>query len=129
MALQFNIDFDPADDTTGFQSRLVYEPYHSQPVLSEVWQTWDTLDPAQGNGTGNWWLVRQAAPNTSASCPQSATSTWDEVLAAFPAMRVHPDAGAVLFKAGGGWAGFDGNVDGFAIGLEGRPLRVFNCEN
>lgn len=46
--LQINIDADATDANMGWQGRLVYEPYHSQDVLTGVWKTWNTLDDAAG---------------------------------------------------------------------------------
>jgi hypothetical protein len=112
-ALQFNIDTNQFDANVAWQGRLVYEPYHTQTVLTGEWQAWDTLDDAAGTGTGNWWFT--GAPGNTV-CPQANPCTWTEVLTAFPNAGVHTVFGGVLFKAGGGWVGgFVGNVDAFVI--------------
>jgi hypothetical protein len=112
-ALQFNVDTNQFDANVAWQGRLVYEPYHTQAVLTGAWQTWDTLDDAAGTGTGNWWFT--GAPGNTV-CPQANPCTWTEVLTAFPNAGVHAVFGAVLFKAGGGWStGFIGNVDAFIL--------------
>lgn len=113
IALQFDIDFDSTDANTGFQGRLVFEPYHSQTVVAGQWQTWDTLTAA---GTGSWWFTR-APGNLPANCPQSNPCTWNEVLGKFPNIAV---LGRTIFKAGSGWTNFDGNVDAFTIGISGN---------
>lgn len=113
IALQFNIDVDSTDLNTGWQSRLVYEPYYTHTVNTGSWQTWNTLDDA---GTGNWWFA--GAPQSSV-CGIGNPCTWTELNTAFPNAQIHPTFGAILFKAGGGWVGFDGNVDAFTIGING----------
>ena len=113
LALQLNVDYDPADTLDGWQGRLNYEPYQasgvSGTVIQNTWQTWNPL-------LGKWWA--SGAPGNSA-CPQAAPCTWAQVLATYPNIRIHPNAlfGALQFKAGSNWAGFDGNVDAFTIGV------------
>jgi hypothetical protein len=53
------------------------------------------------------------------ACQQNTPCTWQQVLAAFPNAGVrNTPTSAVLFKAGGPWAGgFDGNVDAFNISI------------
>ncbi len=111
IALQFNIDTDLTDANTSWQSRLVYEPYYTHTVNTGVWQTWNTQDDS---GTGNWWFA--GAPQ-NAVCGIGNPCTWSELKAAFPNAGIHSTLGAILFKAGGGWTGFDGNVDAFTIGV------------
>ncbi len=65
---------------------------------------------------GKWWGTRRPI---SGSCPISAPCTWNEVLSLFPKAGIHNLFGAILFKAGSGWASFDGNVDAFTIGING----------
>lgn len=112
-ALQFGMDFDSQDGVTGFQGRLVFEPYLAMQgsVLPGTWQTWNPR-------LGRWWATR--AP-FNADCKISAPCPWATVLALFPDARIHPNPalGVVLFKAGSGWSSFDGNVDAFTIGVSG----------
>lgn len=109
-ALQFNVDYDLTDTDESWQGRLVFEPYlDGSTVASGTWQTWDALG-------GEWWATGSPGNGT---CPQSDPCTWSEVLSAFPDAGVHPAVGAVLFKAGSGWAAFDGNVDAFRLGVDG----------
>ena len=112
IALQFNIDADLTDANESWQGRLVFEPYYSETVLTGVWQTWDPLTQ------GRWW--GSGAP-INGTCSIGSPCTWAEVLAAFPDAGVHSTLGAVLFKAGSGWTGFDGNVDAFTIAVDGSP--------
>jgi len=115
LALQFNVDYDPNDAITGWQSRIVFEPYFgggSGNIPQSTWQTWDAL---AGSPSGRWW-----GPS-SVRCPQANPCSWAQLLAAYPNIRVHPTLGAVLIKAGGGgtWPGFSGNVDNLIIGVSG----------
>ncbi len=125
IALQFNIDNNVIDLDNAWKGRLVYEPYHTQAVSTGVWETWDALDDSAGTGTGNWWGTGAVV---AASCPQSNPCTWAEVLAAFPDAGIHNVFGAVLLKAGGGWAGgFDGNTDALKIGV-GADTTTYDFE-
>ncbi len=115
IALQFNIDYDLTDSNTGWQGRLVYEPYYSQTVNTGQWQTWDALADV---GDGNWW---GSGAVVAAVCPISNPCTWSEVLANFPNSGIHadPTLGAVLLKAGSAWAGFNGSADWLVLGIDG----------
>ena len=118
IALQFNIDSDVTDGNTGFQGRLVFEPYQGAPagtVVQGVWQIWNPM------AQGRWWGSGNPATRPiSAACPQSSPCTWQQIVSAFPNAGIHPTAGAVIFKAGSGWTNFDGNVDAFTIGVSGK---------
>jgi uncharacterized repeat protein (TIGR01451 family) len=94
-SLFINIDYDLTDATTGWQGRLVFEPYQTFTVTPGVWQTWDAL-------AGEWWA--SGAPG-NVTCPQANTCTWAEVLAAYPNAGIHATLGAIGHKAGSGWAG------------------------
>lgn len=124
VALQFDVDFTGTPiDAAKADARIVYEPYHTQQaqILDDTWQQWDALDDAAGTGTGSWWI---AGPNPSV-CPQANPCTWAELNAAYPDMQISAKSlentidtqGAVLFKAGGSWPGFEGMVDKFVFGL------------
>jgi hypothetical protein len=128
IALQLNIDHDDTDANTGFQGRLVYEPYHTQPVYTGMWQTWNALDDNAGTGTGNWWFTPGSGFRPGVGvCPQSNPCTWAEVLAAFPNAAIHQTLGAVVLKAGGGWTGgFDGNVDALTINGDTYNFELTN---
>ena len=116
IALQFNVDSDLTDANNTYQGRLVFEPYQGAPagtVVPGTWQTWNALN-------GRWWgsgnpLTRPI----SAFCPQSNPCTWTQIITQFPNAGIHATFGAVVFKAGSGWAPFDGNVDAFTIGING----------
>lgn len=124
-ALQFDVNFTNTPiDSTKADARIVYESYHTQQasILDDTWQEWDALNDAAGTGTGSWWI---AGPNPSV-CPMSNPCTWAELNNAYPDMQISGKSlentvdtqGAVLFKAGGSWSGFDGNVDKFVIGIK-----------
>lgn len=150
MALQFDVDFDgtPVNPAKA-DGRIVYEPYHTQQasILDDTWQEWDALNDAAGTGTGAWWV---AGPN-AVTCLQSNPCTWAELNSAYPDMQISAKSlentidtqGAMLFKAGGSWAGFDGNVDKFSIAIKtgsnthtetydfepAQPAPVYACSN
>ena len=124
LALQFDVNFGAVPiDPTKADARIVYEPYHTQQalILDDTWQQWDAMNDAAGTGTGSWWI---AGPNPSV-CPQANPCTWTELNAAYPDLQVSAKSlentidtqGAMLFKAGGSWAGFEGMVDKFVFGL------------
>ena len=117
LALQFNVDYDLTDLNTAWQSRIVFEPYHGLPsasIPSGTWQTWDVI--AGGSLTGQWWGPQSLA------CPQGNPCTWSELLTNYPNIGVHATLGAILIKAGGGWANFTGNVDKFVLGVSGADV-------
>jgi hypothetical protein len=112
VALQFNMNYDPATNPTNvWQGRLVFEPYYSATVQTGAWQTWDPLSQR------GWWAT--GAPGNGV-CLQDAPCTWAEVLAAFPDAAVRDDDGPVVFKAGSNWGEFTGNVDGLTITIDGE---------
>lgn len=108
VALQVNVDYDLTDASASWQGRLVFEPYYTAGVTSDgTWYEWDAL-------AGKWWST--GAPGNT-QCPQSAPCTMAQVLTHFPNAGVHADPlGAMLFKAGSGWASFDGYVDALTVG-------------
>ena len=118
VALQFNVDYDLTDGSTGWQGRLVFEPYllgGGGSVLEDVWQTWDAI----GGATGGWFSTGNPVVNDLPAlkpCTMATPCTWQEVIDAYPDIGVHASAGAVLFKAGSGWAPFTGNVDQLIVG-------------
>jgi parallel beta-helix repeat protein len=107
-ALQINIDYDLTDAITTWQGRLIFEPYltpGNNPTANS-WQSWDAL-------AGRWWA--SGAPGNTV-CPMSTPCTWDQVLTAFPNAGVQTGIlSGVLFKAGGGWTGFEGHIDAFVL--------------
>lgn len=118
IALQFNVDYDLTDQATGYQGRLVYEPYQGagSNVPQQTWQTWDAK-------AGKWWGTRASASVGGVArtnpCVQATPCTWSQLLATFPNVGVHNTYGAVVLKAGSSWPGFRGNVDKLTIGIEG----------
>jgi hypothetical protein len=114
VALQFPIDFSTSDSLTGFQGRLVFEPYQGAggTVPQNTWQHWNALG-------GLWWASKTSVTGSNGLCPQSNPCTWSQVQMNWPTARIRPDAVGLVFKAGSNWAGFNGNVDNFTIGLSG----------
>lgn len=121
IALQLNVDYDLTDANTSWQGRLVFEPYHTFPggVPQGVWQTWDAL-------VGKWWASRSPG---NVHCPQSSPCTLPQILSYFPNAGIHATFGAVVLKAGSGWASFDGNVDELTIGIGGLDTTYDFEEN
>jgi uncharacterized repeat protein (TIGR01451 family) len=117
ISLQFDIDYDLTDTNTGWQGRLVFEPYFSGSVNYGQWQTWKPLE-------GKWWA--SGSPGNTL-CPQSNPCYLSALLSAFPNMGIR-QTGFVWFKAGGPWAGFKGMVDLFKISLDGSGDFVFDFE-
>lgn len=125
IALQLNVDFDLNDASTGYQGRLVYEPYLSgQPVSAATWQSWDTR-------AGRWWGTRASVTvngvTTANPCVQSSPCTWSALLTRFPDLGIHQSYGAIVLKAGSGWGAFRGNVDALRISVDG-VLTTYDFE-
>lgn len=118
-SLQFDIDTDTTDNNTSWMGRLVYEPYYTQTVLDNTWQSWNTMTTG-----ANWWF--SGAPG-NAACSIGSPCSWAQVLNAFPNAGIN---GALQFKAGGGWSNFVGNVDNFSIQRSrDRSANVYNFEH
>ena len=115
ISLQFTIDYSPTDLNTGYQGRLVFEPYNGAggTVVANTWQTWNALN-------GQWWASKTTSGGSNGLCPQLSPCTWSQVLTNWPNARINPVAPAVVLKAGGGWSVFDGNVDNLTIGVSGN---------
>jgi hypothetical protein len=131
IALQWDFDNDLTDADTTFKGRMVYEPYYTNTVLTGVWQTWN---PMTDGAAGNWWFTR--APYNTV-CSMANPCSWSEVLSQYPEAGIRAGTGALLLKAGGGWAGgFDGNVDALTLNdvaydfeLHLRPQTKDDCKN
>lgn len=116
VALQFDIDLGD-----GYMRRLVYEPYNTPDtvVATGIWESWQPLDkywwitgPVQEDGTG-----LSPAPDAYASpCGMSAPCPLSTILSQYPDTMI---VGKTLFKMGGWWYPFKGNVDAFTITLNG----------
>jgi len=119
ISLQFNVDYDLTDSNTGWQGRLIFEPYvtGNGTVVPGVWQTWNPLG-------GKWWA--SGAPGNTL-CPQSAPCTWSQVKANWPNAGIHATLGAVILKAGGPWATFDGNADLLLLGIN-QAVTLYDFE-
>lgn len=126
IALQINVDYDLTDQSTGYQGRLVFEPYQGVGgnVTQGNWQSWDAK-------AGRWWGTRSSVTRNNGAvanpCVQSTPCTWTQLLAAFPDAGVHATYGAIVLKAGSGWTGFRGNVDELSIGV-GNAITTFDFE-
>ncbi len=115
IALQLDLDFNLSDSNNGFQGRLVYEPYNTYggAVVQNTWQTWDAL-------AGRWWVSRASSVSPASTCIQATPCTIAQILAAYPNAGIHNDPGSgFVFKAGSGWASFDGNADALRVGING----------
>ena len=118
IALQLTVDYDLTDADSSYQGRLVYEPYRAAPggVPQGTWQRWDTR-------AGTWWgtraTVRKNGIAITNPCVQASPCTWAQLFGLFPDLGMHKKYGAVVLKAGSGWAAFRGNVDAVSIGVGG----------
>lgn len=118
IALQFNVDYDLADAATGYQGRIVFEPYQGTGgnVPQSTWQEWDAK-------AGKWWgsksTVTRGGVAVANPCVQASPCSWSQLLADFPDIGIHATLGAVVLKAGSNWPGFRGNVDKLIIGVDG----------
>jgi hypothetical protein len=125
VSLQFTIDSDVTDANTSFQGRLVFEPYESNTVNANVWQTWDPT-------AGEWWATggpaTYATRPITAACPQSSPCLWSTIISNFQnaGIRVGDPAGVIL-KSGSNWTNFNGNVDKLVIGVGGN-VTTFDFE-
>ncbi|HEY8862625.1 MAG TPA: hypothetical protein VIO37_00445 [Candidatus Dormibacteraeota bacterium] len=117
MPLQHNIRYHPAD--TGWQGRLVFEPGNGNPgIVSGAWQQWTPMG-------GRWWASQTGATGSNGLCPQSRPCTWNQVKSNWPQASVN---GTLLFKAGGGWGLWVGNVDALTIGVHDHATRTYDFE-
>ncbi|HEY1012818.1 MAG TPA: right-handed parallel beta-helix repeat-containing protein, partial [Herpetosiphonaceae bacterium] len=108
ISLQLNVDYDLTDANAAWQGRLIFEPYMSGTPAPGGWQSWNAL-------AGRWWA--SGAPGNTL-CPQSTPCTWAQVRANWPNAGIQNNAlSGLMFKAGGPWPGFVGNVDAFTIGV------------
>jgi hypothetical protein len=121
IALQFNVDYDLTDQSTGYQGRLVFEPYQAAPgtVRQGEWQTWDAL-------LGKWWgskaVVYRNGVAVTNPCQQATPCSWNTLLTQFPNAGIHATYGAIVLKAGSGWPAFRGNVDALTIATPGASV-------
>lgn len=108
ISLQFDVRYRPTD--TAYGGRLVYEPYQSVGAVPAGWTSWDTL-------AGRWWASKTNAAGSNGLCSQSSPCTWAQVRSNWPDAQIW---GRLLFKAGGAWSGFVGNVDALTVGVSGQ---------
>ena len=105
-ALQFDVRYHPSD--SGYQGRLVFEPYQNGAVtVGSGWQNWTGL-------SDKWWASKQTAAGANGLCPISAPCTWAQILTNWPNASI---LGNTLFKVGSGWPAGSFNVDAFKIGV------------
>lgn len=122
ITLQIDVDYDLTDAYTGYQGRVVFEPYFTAGagnIPQNVWQTWD---PTNGP-VARWWgssvAPRVGGVAVTQQCPQSAPCTWNQLKSFYPDAGVLATFGGVMFKAGAPWPSFTGNVDALTIGVNG----------
>ena len=121
VTLQFDIRYHSTD--SAYQGRLVFEPgapSGNPGIVSNAWQPWDGL-------AGKWWASRPGPTGSNGLCSQATPCTWPEVKANWPTASLWP-GGALLFKVGGGWEPWTGNVDAFTIGIQGRETTTYDFE-
>jgi enamine deaminase RidA (YjgF/YER057c/UK114 family) len=106
ISLQLDINYHGPGDLA-YAGRLVYEPYLTDTVTPNVWQSWNALN-------GKWWASRTGTPGSAGLCGQGSPCTWAEVMTNWPDATIRA---TVLFKAGSGWPTFGGAVDALSIGV------------
>jgi hypothetical protein len=117
MPLQFAVRYRPTDTLYG--GRLVFEPGNGNPSpASGIWQRWSPM-------TGKWWASKTNAAGSGGLCPQSSPCTWAQVKTNWPNASV---SGTLLFKAGGGWTAWKGNVDALTIGVQDHGTKTYDFE-
>lgn len=110
LSLQFDVNTNGTGTPTPYQGRLVYEPYYTNTVKDNTWQTWNTLT------SGADWYFSDAGSKVTTTCAQGSPCTWAQILADFPNIGI---SGGTYFKAGQ-WIGsdFTGNVDDFVVAVK-----------
>jgi enamine deaminase RidA (YjgF/YER057c/UK114 family) len=114
-SLQFDINYNGPGDAA-YAGRLVYEPYLTETVTPNVWQSWDALN-------GKWWASRTGTPGSGGLCGQGSPCTWAQVMTNWPNATIR---GTLLFKAGSGWPSFSGAVDALSVGVDDGAGNVSN---
>ena len=110
LSLQFDVNTNGTGTPTPYEGRLVYEPYYTNTVKDNTWQTWNTLT------SGADWYFSDAGNKVTTTCTQGSPCTWAQVLADFPSISI---SGGTYFKAGQ-WinSDFTGNVDDFVVAVQ-----------
>jgi len=106
VSLQFEINYHGPGDVA-YAGRLVYEPYLTDTVTPNVWQSWNALN-------GKWWASKTGTPGSGGLCGQGSPCTWAQVMTNWPDATIR---GMLLFKAGSGWTSFSGAVDDLSVGV------------
>lgn len=109
-SLQFSVDQNVTDSNTGWQGRVVFEPYLNGTVTDGQWQSWDAA-------SGSWWLTKPGMFGDQ--CGQSSPCTLKTLIDAYPNIGVNSgDNAQIAFKAGAGWTTqFVGDVDALTVGF------------
>lgn len=115
ISLQFDINYHGTGDLA-YAGRLVFEPFLSQTVIPNAWQSWNALD-------GNWWASRTGTPGSAGLCAHGSPCTCAQVMTNWPDATIRS---TVLFKAGSGWTSFSGAVDALSIGVDDGLGNVTN---
>ena len=70
---------------------------------------------------GKWWASKPAS--SGGLCDQNYPCTWAQVKTNWPDASIN---GTLLFKAGGDWTIWKGNVDALTIGVRGQGIITFD---
>jgi hypothetical protein len=113
--MPFQLNVHPTD--TGWQGRLVFEPRNGNPApASRRWQQWSPM-------SGNWWASKPAS--SGGVCDQNHPLYMGQVNTNWPNASIN---GTLLFKAGGGWDAWKGNVDALATRVHGHGAKTYVFE-
>jgi hypothetical protein len=125
--LNFNADFDGSDS---FQGRLVYVPSANGALVpQDTWNTFDVIDNGNALWTWSHFAGTWPAPDGNPTNHSSQYRTWNDIIHAFPGIRILPSDGWLGIRVGEpGPTGYTGNVDSFTLGTTNGPITTFDFD-
>jgi Calx-beta domain/Periplasmic copper-binding protein (NosD) len=103
--------------TSGYTT-LVFVP-DANAVVNSNWQTWDTMNPADGV----WYSTHNVGSGVFNCSPFSCSASWSAITTSYPNAKVAFGLGPNVGTGGT----FVGNVDGFTVGVSGTT-KVYDFE-
>lgn len=122
--IQFSISFDGTGD---WQERLLYVPSENGTVLQDTWQEWDAIE----GGIAEWkWSGFAGNGYEWPDGNTDALRTWDDLLTAFPDIKMNTGIHSFLgIRVGGPYTnGYTENIDAFKFGALGFE-QTFDFED
>ena len=123
--IQFSVSFDGTND---YQSRLTFVPSVNGSVVQDSWQEWDAL--AGGTALWNWQgYAGNTPPNTWPDGNTDMYRTWDDLIAAFPYIKMNNGLHSFMaVRVGNPYLnGYTENIDAFKFGANSIE-RIFDFE-